>query len=334
MIRQLVILFLCMHLPVRAWETVKHEGMEYVTVKSMKQFYGFNSLKVTDKELILESDSITCRLPLEGTEARFNTLKIHLEFPIVEVEGRHLLSRITLAKTIDPILRPGYIRGKRAADQLKTVVIDAEPSPNAQLDEFSLRICKEVKRVLERRGFKTVVTRDGDAQPSVKERLKIINEQDAAVVLSLRAFEGGAKEEGIRSFVLAPLGVAAHGKRVNKEHFRALPGNASDSMNIALATAMHGQVLQKSGRPDRGIAREREALLVGSKHPTVLIELGNVANEFEGKILQSEEYRRVVSTGIGDGLVRTRLALRNRKADKDRKDWPTPEEVLKKLFLP
>jgi N-acetylmuramoyl-L-alanine amidase len=86
-------------------------------------------------------------------------------------------------------------------------------------------------------------------------------------------------------------------------------GNQFDSENIALATAVHAQVVHRFKLIDRGIKRARWTVLTGCNRPGILFEGGFVTNARECQLIASDNYRKAVADAIGDAVVNFKRAL-------------------------
>lgn len=290
------------------WEEVEVKGHKYVTVQSVKDFYRFKTMEIQGPNLVLENAAVRCAFPLKGTTANLNTITVHLEKPLAFHKEKHLLSRITLSKTLDPILRPSQLP-LQLGQHFKTIILDPEGN---HPDLYAL--AQATKKTLEARRFRVLLTRKADQNPAADQRLAFINDQPNAIVVSLRFRNDPEAGQGMRTWLLAPSGTA--GLDQNKlllEHLKVEPGNANDAANISIATALHASVLTQLKRPDQGIARTRTPLLAKSKHPSLIIDFGNLAHKDDAKLLPNNAFHQSAAKSLTDGIVRARLAITKRK---------------------
>ena len=103
------------------WETVKYNGVDYVTLRSVKDFYYFNKIRY-GAVITMESPSLAMEVRPGTQRCRMNGVLFILSYPVIEQNGRYLLSRTDLNKLVDPIMRPTYIHSAR---HFNTVVLDA-----------------------------------------------------------------------------------------------------------------------------------------------------------------------------------------------------------------
>ncbi|MCX6845014.1 MAG: N-acetylmuramoyl-L-alanine amidase [Verrucomicrobia bacterium] len=167
--------------------------------------------------------------------------------------------------------------------------------------------------MLEKRGFKVVMTRESDRYLSLQERVDVANARtEGALFLSIHFNSGGSEARGIETFTLSPAGVSHYGRDTIASDYTERAGNEHDSANVALATAVHGSVLRRLGTNtfDRGIKRARFSVLSGVKHPAILFEGGFMSHQREARLIQNEKYQKAIAVGIVDAIAKYRSALK------------------------
>jgi len=300
------------------WEMVKVDGRDYVTTRSMQRFYGFEHHRRDGKKVVLETPKVLVTMNVGATECFMNGVKFVFSHPVLEKDGQALVSRMDLAKLVDPVLRPNFIKN---AGQFRTVIIDAghggkdSGATNSIGREklYSMAVARRLKRLLEQQGFRVVLTRDGDVFLSLDERVKLANAvEESAIFVSIH-FNSGARDEasGIETFTLSPPGVAHYGRGFKPSDLKVREGNLHDSANIALATAVHGSVLRRLSAKtvDRGIKRARFNVLSGVRHPAILLEGGFMTNPLEAKLIATAAYQEALAQGIVEAIAKYRFAV-------------------------
>jgi N-acetylmuramoyl-L-alanine amidase len=177
---------------------------------------------------------------------------------------------------------------------------------------YNLALANRVKALLEKSGFKVVLTRKSDQYLSLQERVEAANAvKDEALFISLHFNSGGRDARGIETFTLSPPGVAHYGSNVKSSDAQVRRGNEHDSANIALATAIHGSILRRLGTNtfDRGIKRARFSVLSGVSHPAILFEGGFMSHPTEARMIANEKYQVALANGISDAVLRYRNAV-------------------------
>ncbi len=298
------------------WEIRKVDDREYVTLESLRRFYGFPPTEKDEKKIVLQSGTHRLEGAVGSKEFRINHLKFILSFPIIERDNEALLSRIDLTKLIEPVLRPGRIRGNRI---LSTIILDAghgghDPGARSPLGlekEFALDTALRAREILQKAGFQVVMTRSSDRFIPLEERARFANRFQNAIFVSIHYNAGKSNSSGIETYTLAPRHVpstAADGPSVSDS--QPMPGNVNDTENMALATAMHSALVKRSRLPDRGIKRARFVVIRETTIPGVLLELGFLSNPREARIIASPAYRQQLAVAIARGVLNYRAAIR------------------------
>jgi N-acetylmuramoyl-L-alanine amidase len=301
----------------RAWEVVKVGGRDYVTARSIKEFYGFSKMSRCGNTVKLENKAVVMKLSVGKQECLMNNVKFIFSYKVESQGSKVLVSRIDLAKLVDPVLRPNYIHD---AGNFRTVILDpghggkdsGATSPYGTEKNYNLKLARRLKPLLEKAGFKVVITRNSDRFISLQERVNIANRvKEGAVFISLHFNSGGRRARGIETFTLSPRGVAHYGRGLLQRDFKARAGNHQDSANIALATAVHGSVLRRLGKNtfDRGIKRARFSVLTGVRHPAILFEGGFMSHPYESRLIANEAYQNALARGIVLAVCKYRKAV-------------------------
>lgn len=305
------------------WDLMQHDGRDYVSLNSLKAFYNFPSMKRDGNNLTLEGKNLIFKLKVGDQEVTLNGVKFICTYPVIEAGGKIGISRIDLTKLIDPVLRPSYIAN---AGNFRTIIIDAghggkdSGAVNAYNTEkaYNLRVAQELKTLLTAKGFKVVMTRTSDVYLSLQERVNLANAiNESALFISIHFNSGGRAARGVETFTLSPQGVAHYGSGVKSSDFQARNGNLNDSANVALATAVHGQVIRNIGKEntfDRGIKRARYSVLTGVKHPAILLEGGFMSHPYEARLIENPKYLSAVARGVSDAITLYQRAVSYRKA--------------------
>lgn len=103
------------------WTIVKHDGRDYLTLRNVADFYDLGDYQRTSNTLTLGSDGRSLRGTIGSNELYINNLKFILSYPIEDIGGQPVVSRMDLTKVIEPVLRPSRIRNAAVID---SVVLD------------------------------------------------------------------------------------------------------------------------------------------------------------------------------------------------------------------
>jgi N-acetylmuramoyl-L-alanine amidase len=302
---------------VSGWEVAKIEGRDYVSVESMKRFYNFTKLTRSGDSVVLENAKVEMKLKVGGNECLMNGVKFVFSNSVATIGEKPYVSRMDLAKLIDPVLRPNFIKN---AGDFRTVILDPghggkDPGATNSIGNeasYNLKVAAKTKSLLEAQGFKVVMTRETNVYLSLQERVDLANAIDEnAVYVSIHFNSGGRAARGIETFTLSPPGVSHYGRGIIAADNRARVGNEHDSANIALATSVHGSLLRRLQKHtfDRGIKRARFSVLSGVKHPAILLEGGFMTHPYEARLIENETYQHAVANGIVDAIAKYRFAV-------------------------
>ena len=211
---------------------------------------------------------------------------------------------------------------------VRTVVIDAghggrDPGTmhNGVVErDVNLDIAKRIKTILEKRGYKVQLTREGNKWLSLGERVRLGKrfKGDLFVSIHVNAAES-SRAVGFETYILdfartssasrlAVIENANSGRlgdmdKVLGEIVRGV--RTAESRRLAdciqNSTISH---LKKSGRKlyDGGVKGAPFFVLVGSTMPSVLVEVGYCSNKAEARRLLDPKHRQALAQGISNGV--------------------------------
>ncbi len=303
--------------PAAGWDIAKIDGRDYVSAESMKRFYNFTQLTRSGTAVVLENPKVEMRLNIGSNECLMNGVKFVFTYPVSALGDKAYISRMDLAKLIDPVLRPTFIKN---AGNFHTVILDAGHggkdvgATNALGTEaaYNLKMAQLVKSLLDAQGFKVLMTRDSDRFLTLQERVDFANAvHDNAVFICIHFNSGGNAARGIETFTLSPPGVSHYGRDAIAADNQSHAGNEHDSANIALATSVHGSVLRRLQKNsfDRGIKHARFSVLSGVHHPAILLEGGFLSHPYEARLIDNPKYQDALAAGIVEAIAKYRFAV-------------------------
>ncbi|MDF1811701.1 MAG: N-acetylmuramoyl-L-alanine amidase [Verrucomicrobiales bacterium] len=302
-------------LSAKDWDIVTIEGREYVTATNVANFYKIERLERQGNKRIFRHPSLIMEWTI-GTQAIYvNRIKFNLSLNIAEIKGHALISTVDLAKLIDPVVRPSYI--KKPID-FDTVVIDpghgghdtGAKGRKGFEKNYNLDLSLRLKSALERRGFRIVMTRSDDRFIELGHRVAIANAQKRAIFISIHHNStAGRTATGVETYALAPQGTASTNEANRAGWSSSLSGNIRDAENIALATAVHAHVIHDLKPTDRGIKRARFNVLRGINKPAILYEGGFLTNPTEAAKIHDPAYRQRTAESIANAVVKFKSAV-------------------------
>ncbi|BDS08244.1 hypothetical protein NT6N_32840 [Oceaniferula spumae] len=283
------------------WKPEVINGVPYVPIDQVKQFYGFDQMQMQQKQLTLENNSVKVAFTVGGHEVRLNGVKFFSAEPVILKNGKYFLSQHDLTTLLDPVLRPQKPQPpKLQKENIKTVILDpghgGHDKGAAGLEaKYTLILAEQIKKMLVARGYAVALTREKNNFVPLAERIRLANKKNNAVFVSIHFNAGPKQVRGIETYIPSTL----NGQGMN---------NNAD--NIALATAMHSRALlylnnpkgNNFEMPDRGIRRARFNVFMNIKHPTVLIEGGYLSNKVDAGHIQDPIYQNTLASAIVRGI--------------------------------
>lgn len=288
-----------------AWAVDEIEGVEYVKLRDVWNFYKFGPKKGRAGCVSYGSGKHVVSLKADHHDFYVNNYRYVLSHPVRKVGEELMISTVDMRKLVDPVLRPRY----SAKARLRTIVIDpghgghdaGAVSNNVREKDLNLAVARKLRRLLEQQGYRVVMTRDGDYFLTLQQRVEIANRIPDSVFVSIHHNSGRRAASGIETFTLAPQGTTSPFARSRRHE--DLAGNNQDSENIALATAVHSRAILSSGAIDRGIQRARFSVLCTIKRPAILFEGGFVSNPEECGKIATGRYQDILAHSICKGIV-------------------------------
>jgi N-acetylmuramoyl-L-alanine amidase len=165
--------------PNQDWQVIKVGKRDYLTLDNVAKFYGLiGNVDSTGKVVVLNNGRNQLQVTLDSREAIVNGVRNWLCFPVIAQDDKFLLSRIDLAKTIEPQLRPTMIPHK---GKIQTVVLDPghggfdKGARNALGMEknYALDVARLLRPLLQKKGFKVILTRENDVFIPLHMRARI-----------------------------------------------------------------------------------------------------------------------------------------------------------------
>jgi len=293
------------------WHIIKVSGHDYLTVENISRFYGLPAGVVAQGEKMRFE---TVKNPLEfvsgSREAMINGARSWLCFPLIEQEGKYLVSRTDVAKTIEPLVRPQRVSN---VGNVQTVVLDpghggydkGQVSRYGNEKDFALDVARKLRPLLQAKGLRVIMTREGDYFVPLEVRAKIANAAPNSIFVSIHfnATSDNPNATGFEIFSFTPRGApSTSDTALTSTSYGMQPGSAVDAQSMALSACIYHSVLGHIPEYDRGIKRARFAVLRLTKVPAVLIEGGFLTERGECKLIANKDWRGKLAGAIGMGI--------------------------------
>jgi N-acetylmuramoyl-L-alanine amidase len=298
------------------WTPVTIDDREYVKASDVALFYRFSSCEVEETAASFRSPTMEMKWEVDGSLLTINETKFLLTTPCLKRAEDLLVARVDLVKWIDPLLRPAYLS---KAEWFDTVVIDPghggldNGTHGAFGDEktYTLDLAGRLRSALQARGLKVVMTRETDVRVDKQIRGLLASEVPNSVLVSLHFNRDRRRSvRGLETYAMTPMGVkSSNDSRTTVEAGFGFQGNLRDKASLALAAAVHSQIIHRTGCEDRGVRRARFAVLKDSERAGILIEAGYLSHPEEGALINEPEYRTRLAIAIAEGVLHYRRAI-------------------------
>ncbi len=292
------------------WQLVSIGGRDYLSLANVAKFYRLHAEQdTTDHHWVLGDSRVRLETCSNSKEIHINGVKQWLAYPLLSQNGEVLISRLDLAKTVEPCLRPTMI-GNLAP--FHTVVLDAGHggqdggghSVAGQEKAYTLDVIRDLQKSLEAKGLKVVLTRDDDVYLPLEMRADLANHASDSVFVSVHFNSSAdASVKGFEVFAMTPYGAASTSDlTTTPEQFKQMPGNDFDNASLALATCVHHSLLGHLSDGDRGVKRARFAVLRLTHAPAILVEGGFMSNGVESREINDPAWREKLADAIAVGV--------------------------------
>jgi len=304
------------------WQLIKVNGRDYLTVDNISKFYGLPAeVAPSGAQIKLE----TVKNPLEfiggSRETVINGARSWLCFPVLEKDGIFLVSRTDVAKTIEPLLRPHQVAN---AGKVRTVVLDPGHGGYdkgaicryGSEKNFALDVARQLRPLLQAKGFRVIMTREGDYFVPLEVRARIANAARDSIFVSIHfnATDRDPSATGFEIFSFTPRGAPSTSDTwVTSSSASVQAGSKVDSQSMALSACIYHSLLGHIPEFDRGIKRARFAVLRLTEIPAVLVEGGFLTERGESRLIAKKDWRGKLAQAISVGIENYRALAVKKK---------------------
>jgi N-acetylmuramoyl-L-alanine amidase len=293
------------------WQVIKVGPRDYLTVDNIARFYGLiGNVDSTGKVVVLNNGRNMLQVTLDSREAIVNGVRNWFSFPVIAHEDKFLVSRIDLAKTIEPQLRPQMIQ---RSGKIQTIVLDpghggfdkGAASTFGYEKIYALDVARQLRPLLQAKGFKVVMTRENDVFIPLEVRARVANGTKDSIFVSIHfnATSSNPNATGFEIFSLTPRGAPSTNDDSLSLHFVNMQaGGPVDAQSFELSAAVYHSMLGNIQEFDRGIKRARFAVLRQTKIPSILVEGGFLSETGDAKRIADPAWRKQLAESLCTGI--------------------------------
>ncbi len=292
------------------WKVIKIGGRDFLGVDNIAEFYGFPQPAFEGRNIRLHNDRNDLVLTIDSREMLVNGVRNWLSFPVFAHNGKVLVSRIDLAKTLEPQLRPNMIGN---LGRVETIVLDpghggfdkGAISSYGYEKDYALDVARQLRPLLQAKGFRVLMTRENDLFVPLEVRAHIANETQHSVFVSLHfnATDHDPAATGFEIYSLTPRGApSTYEDNLTLASVNIQNGTSEDAASIELSSCIYHSLVGQLGEFDRGIKRARFAVLRLTKIPAVLVEGGFLTERGESRLIANSEWRKRLADAICSGI--------------------------------
>src|SRR5438445_8115474 len=303
------------------WQVIKINGRDFLTVDNIAKFYGFPNPTIDGRNVDLNNGKNEMQFHIDSREMLINGVRNWLSFPVFVHDGKIVVSRIDLAKTLEPQLRPNMIP---KLGRVQTVVLDpghggfdkGAISGYGYEKDYALDLARQLRPLLQAKGFRVIMTRESDVFVPLELRARIANASSDSIFVSLHfnATDRDPIATGFEIYSLTPRGApSTYEDGLTLASINIQNGTEADAPSVELSSCIYHSLLGQIGEFDRGIKRARFAVLRLTKIPAVLVEGGFLTERGESRLIANPGWRKKLADAICTGIDNFRALADNKK---------------------
>ena len=309
--------------PNQDWQVIKVGPRDYLSVDNIAKFYGLiGNVDSNGKTVVLNNGRNMLQVTLDSREAIVNGIRNWFCFPVIAHENKFLVSRIDLAKTIEPQLRPQMIQ---RSGKVQTIVLDpghggfdkGAASTFGNEKTYALDVARQLRPLLQAKGFKVVMTRETDVFIPLEVRARMANATKDSIFVSIHfnATSSNPNATGFEIFSLSPRGAPSTNDDSLALHFVNMQaGSPMEAQSFELSAAVYhsmcGHFLQEF---DRGIKRARFAVLRHTNIPSILVEGGFLSETGDARRIADPAWRKQYAEALCTGIEAYRALVEKKQ---------------------
>lgn len=276
-------------------------------------------------QIVLSEEAEIASLP--STDSQFETSAPKSEKRTVQPQKneRRIPVKNVQVENSQADLRANLTLPHQLGLEVKTVVIDPghggkDPGAisNSRVYEKSvvLELSLMLRDLLESRGYNVRLTRERDVYLPIRERTRKATMQGADLFISIHANAAThAGASGVETYYLALASDETAQRTAARENSGAGYGikeldklvtkilkESKGVESRRLAQCVQAQLVNSTHAADRGVKHAPFVVLIGTKVPAILVEVGFLSHAIEAKKLTKKAYQRDITEAIARGI--------------------------------
>jgi len=171
--------------------------------------------------------------------------------------------------------------------------------------EYALDVARQLRPLLQAKGFRVIMTRENDVFIPLEIRARIANATRDSIFVSIHfnATDTNREATGFEIFSLTPRGAPSTADDALALSFVNMQaGSPVDAQSFELSTAVYHSMLGHIPEFDRGIKRARFAVLRHTTIPAILVEGGFLTEAGDSKRIADPAWRKKLAESICAGI--------------------------------
>ncbi len=306
-----------------ALPVVRFAGVEYVSLREAAALLGMKtSWAEKERRLTLLDQAGKAEFEADSREISLHGLRLFLGKAVLLRNGALYVSRIDFERALATRLQPALLGAPPSRPRV--IVLDPGHGGNDNGMEnkrlglkekvLTLDVAQRLKKLLEARGYRVVLTRNDDRQlgpdkpTDFKRRAEIANRAGADLFISIHfnSLYPDTKTSGTETYTFTRefqrSDRAASPLEPDDTEREPAPVNRFDPWSALLQQLVHREVIGSLKTLDRGQKTMHSAVLRELDCPAVLVESVFVSNDGEANRVATAGYRQQIAEAIAAGI--------------------------------
>ena len=310
---------------------------EHIRVVAVLDTHDKLVYRIDGKSVIVENEQKQSKEKQDTTKSQDNSTKSE---NTKNEAAKDVLSNLNLEsdKKQESTIEPSLVNNSQpqVPDKRKIIVIDpghggkdsgAIGINSKKEKNIVFAVAVLTKELLEKRGYKVLLTRDGDYFVELQDRTRFADSKGADLFLSIHAnavdlrHSDPGKAKGVETFFLSPARSERAKRAAEKENGPSMDVMDSITKGAFLnvlnrekivasnkfAIDIHRAVLANlrakfKDTVDGGVREAPFWVLVGAQMPAVLVEIGYITNPDEAERFDNPIFRNLLARGLADAV--------------------------------